>query len=47
MSPEHLFDVVFEGRPLSGIPLEEAIKALAVLSRKSTNEIAALFNDRL
>lgn len=34
MATEHLFDAVFEGRSLPGLPLENAIAALANLSRE-------------
>ena len=47
MSSEKLFDVVFEGRPLPGIPLENAIDGLAGLSKKQPDDIDHLFNERL
>jgi RDD family len=46
MSTERLFAVVFEGRPLNNIPLKKAIIALANLSRRTPDDIAALFNER-
>ena len=46
MSSERLFDVVFEGKPLSGVPLEKAIDGLVRLSRKQPDDIAPLFNER-
>lgn len=46
MHTQHLFDVVFEGRPLPGIPKEKAIDGLAGLLRKESDDIAHLFNER-
>lgn len=46
MSADSLFNVVFEGRTLPGIPQEEGIKTLAGLLQKTPDEIAHLFNAR-
>ena len=39
-----LFDVIFDGRPFSGVPLEKAVQGLAGLLRKTPDDIAHLFN---
>lgn len=40
---EQSFDVIFEGRPLSGVSRERAVQGFATLSRKSPEAVSALF----
>ena len=46
MPSERLCHVVFEGRPLPGVSLEDAIYGLAGLLRKPPEEVAQYFNNR-
>ena len=41
---ERLFDVIFEGKTLNDVSLEQAINALSKLSRKQPDDVAPLFN---
>ncbi|MGD9161312.1 MAG: zinc ribbon domain-containing protein [Desulfobacteraceae bacterium] len=43
---EQLFNVVFEGKPLPGIPLKNAIDNFARISKKKQEDITHLFDDR-
>jgi len=42
---ERLFDVIFEGKTLNGVSLEQAINALSKLSRREPDDIASLCNE--